>query len=49
MRPVLELRRELGGSDMEINDSASVVAVRDEVFTTQEQIALGGFLAATAA
>ncbi len=30
---------------MEINDTTTIVAVRDEVFTTQEQIALGGFLA----
>lgn len=30
---------------MEISDTTTVVPVRDEVFTTQEQLALGGFLA----
>ncbi len=30
---------------MEITDTSAVAAVRDEVFTTQEQLALGGFLA----
>jgi integrase/recombinase XerD len=30
---------------MEINDTATILVVRDELFTTQEQVALGGFLA----
>jgi hypothetical protein len=41
----LESRRELGGSDMEISDTMTVVPVRNEVFTTQELLAPCGFLA----